>query len=62
MQHCAYTVLAPCTTLAGNAIKDNLLFQGLPPGSLDIIIDSMHELTVAAGTDIIRQVLAGTSP
>lgn len=41
---------------AARAIKDNLLFQDLPPSALDIIIDTMHATNVPAGTDIIRQV------
>ncbi|KXZ43473.1 hypothetical protein GPECTOR_89g493 [Gonium pectorale] len=41
--------------LIAAAIKDNLLFQDLPQAALEVIIDSMHSVEVAAGTDIIRQ-------
>ena len=46
----------PRPTLAGAAIKDNLLFQDLPAAALEVIIDSMHPAEVPPGTDIIRQV------
>ncbi|GLC68711.1 cGMP-dependent protein kinase [Pleodorina starrii] len=41
--------------LIAKAIADNLLFQDLPRAALEVIIDSMHSMEVAAGTDIIRQ-------
>lgn len=44
------------TSLAADVIRDNLLFQDLPAAALEIIIDSMHSVNVAPGTDIIRQV------
>ncbi|KAF5835635.1 putative cGMP-dependent protein kinase [Dunaliella salina] len=51
---------APHTkSIIADAVRDNLLFQDLPPAALDIIIDSMHPVTVPAGVDIIRQ---GESP
>lgn len=43
----------PCTD---SAIKDNLLFSGLPPAGLAAVIDSMQPQVVAAGKDIIKQV------
>ncbi|KAG2497546.1 hypothetical protein HYH03_004293 [Edaphochlamys debaryana] len=41
--------------LIAAAIADNLLFQDLPQAALEVIIDSMYEVEVAPGTDIIRQ-------
>jgi hypothetical protein len=38
------------------AIKDNMLFSGLPPAGLAAIIDSMQPQMVMAGKDIIKQV------
>ncbi|WIA19038.1 hypothetical protein OEZ85_003698 [Tetradesmus obliquus] len=37
------------------AIKDNMLFSGLPPAGLAAIIDSMQPQMVMAGKDIIKQ-------
>ncbi|PNW85942.1 hypothetical protein CHLRE_03g199050v5 [Chlamydomonas reinhardtii] len=41
--------------LIAAAIRDNLLFQDMPAAALEVIIDSMYSVEVAAGTDIIRQ-------
>eukprot|EP00879_Flechtneria_rotunda_P024954 GHRR01026481.1.p1 GENE.GHRR01026481.1~~GHRR01026481.1.p1 ORF type:complete len:127 (+),score=36.78 GHRR01026481.1:277-657(+) len=38
------------------AIKDNMLFSGLPPAGLAAVIDSMQPRNVIAGKDIIKQV------
>jgi hypothetical protein len=38
------------------AIKDNMLFSGLPPAGLAAVIDSMQPQMVMAGKDIIKQV------
>lgn len=38
------------------AIKDNMLFSGLPPAGLAAIIDSMQPQMIMAGKDVIKQV------
>lgn len=45
-----------CCVSADVAIKDNMLFSGLPPAGLAAIIDSMQPQMVMAGRDIIKQV------
>jgi hypothetical protein len=53
--------MSDCTKLcrAEGAIKDNLLFQGLPSAALAAIIDSMQPRTALPGKDIIKQVTPG---
>lgn len=41
---------------ADTAIKDNMLFSGLPPAGLAAIIDSMQPQMATAGKEIIKQV------
>lgn len=44
------------TVAADIAIKDNMLFSGLPQAGLAAVIDSMQPQMIAAGKDIIKQV------
>lgn len=45
-----------CCAPSDTAIKDNMLFSGLPPAGLAAIIDSMQPQMATAGKEIIKQV------
>lgn len=55
---CARDLTTVCHLFyADTAIKDNMLFSGLPSAGLAAIIDSMQPQMIMAGKDIIKQVL-----
>jgi hypothetical protein len=58
----APTAAAAAAACADTAIKDNMLFSGLPPAGLAAIIDSMQPQMVTAGKEIIKQVCTLLQP
>ena len=57
LKHAGVVVwLLLCVCCTDTAIKDNVLFSGLPPAGLAAIIDSMQPQMATAGKEIIKQV------